>query len=267
MKIIKQVVEIGNGAAVYVPKEYKGKEVIVILPDKINDIKKRILNELVDFMPNILGVYLYGSYAREEQTKDSDIDILVIVKNKDENIKKILKNEFSLDARIVPLDSLKSSLINFPLLISPILKESVVWLNSQLIDELKEYKINYTKFKWNFDEIKRTIKIIKEFINLDNEINSSHVYSLIMRIRLCYIIECLLKEKNFTNEGVEKMLLKNGFVKNEIEKYFKIYREIRESGETKQKINREEILKLLNFSKIYSERQENESKKKIKKRN
>ena len=117
MKIIKQAVEIGNGAAVYVPKEYKGKNVTIILPDGIYDIKKRILSELIDYMDNILGVYLYGSYARGEHTKESDIDILIIVKDKDENIKKILKNEFSLDARIATLDSIKKSLKDIPLLI------------------------------------------------------------------------------------------------------------------------------------------------------
>ena len=267
MKIIKQAVEIGNGAAVYVPKEYKGKNDTIILPDGIYDIKKRILSELIDYMDNILGVYLYGSYARGEHTKESDIDILIIVKDKDENIKKILKNEFSLDARIATLDSIKKSLKDIPLLIYPIIKESIVWINPTLLDELKKYKLDYKKLKWNFDEIKRTIKIVEDFINLDDEISSSHIYSLLMRIRLCFIIECLLKEKIFSNKGVYNLLKDNKFSSSEINKFFKIYREVRENNESKEKISKEEILKLLNFLKEYSHKIENESKKKTKKRN
>src|SRR3989344_696043 len=101
MRLLKQVVEIGNGAAVYVPKEYIGKEVVITLPENLEDIKKRILTSLIDYMPNILGVYLYGSYAREEQEKNSDIDILIITKDKDEQIKNILKD---IDVRVVQLN-------------------------------------------------------------------------------------------------------------------------------------------------------------------
>ena len=83
MRLIKKAVEIGNGAAVYVPKEYLGKEIVITLQESVQEIKKRVLTSLIEFMPNILGVYLYGSYARNEQTLDSDIDILVITKEKD----------------------------------------------------------------------------------------------------------------------------------------------------------------------------------------
>ena len=102
---------------------------------------------------------------------------------------------------------------------------------------------------------------------MDDEISSSHIYSLLMRIRLCFIIECLLKEKIFSNKGVYNLLKDNKFSSSEINKFFKIYREVRENNESKEKISKEEILKLLNFLKEYSHKIENESKKKTKKRN
>lgn len=42
----------------------------------IDIIKKRIINLLPD--NTVLSMYLFGSYARNEQTKDSDVDMLLI---------------------------------------------------------------------------------------------------------------------------------------------------------------------------------------------
>ena len=96
MKILKEVVSIGNGAAVYVPKEYSGREVLITLPEGIDEIKNRILRSLIEWMPNIIGVYLFGSYARKEEDMLSDIDILVVTQEKNEQIKSIVevKNEY-----------------------------------------------------------------------------------------------------------------------------------------------------------------------------
>lgn len=208
MKIVKQVIEIGNGAAVYVPKEYSGREVIVILPEGINEIKKRILTELIDYMDNILGVYIYGSYARNEQGKHSDIDVIVIIKSKDEGIKNILKD---VDVRVITIEDLKKAIKETPLLIMPILKEAKTLINPLLLEELRSQEVDFRKFKWNFDDIKRIIGIIEKFIELDEEdIASSHVYSLVMRIRGCYLIECLLKNKQFSNKNIKSLLINYG---------------------------------------------------------
>lgn len=202
MKILKNVVEIGNGAAVYVPREYKGKEVLIVFPESIDEIKKRVLTALVEFMPNVLGVYLYGSYARDESTRESDIDLLIITKEKDERISGLFND---IDVRNLSLENIKNSIKNFPIPIKTMLQESIVFLNPLLLEELKKEKYNLNGLKWHFEDIKRIIKIIEEFIELDSEeIDASHIYSLIMRARVLYMIECLLKNKAFNNEGVKK---------------------------------------------------------------
>lgn len=263
MKIIKKAVEIGNGAAVYVPREYNGREVVVILPENTEDIKRRILTSLIDYMPNILGVYVYGSYARGEQTEDSDIDILIITKNKDESIKKIMKD---IDAIVLSYDELNRAIKNMPVFIAPILKEAKVLLNPLLLEELQKIKIDFKKFKWNFDDIKRIVKIIKTFIEIDEEdISASHIYSLIIRIRACYIIECLLKGKDFSNKDVKDLLLKYKLKKEDIDKFFEIYRKIRNDEPAKISIKKEEILPLINILEEYSKKLENETKEKIRK--
>ena len=265
MRLIKKAVEIGNGAAVYVPKEYLGMEIVVTLPDSLEDIKKRVLSNLLGFMPNILGVYLYGSYARHEQEIGSDVDILVVTKEKDANVKNALGD---IDARIVPLNELKKTIQNYPVLIMPILKEAQVLLNPVLLDELKNSKIDFRKFNWNFEEIKSLIKIAEEFIELDDEdLPSSFVYSLMMRIRVCYLIECLLKNKPFSNKGVRKLLLNYGLKEKDAGRFFYIYRLVREDEAPKINVKKERMFCLLKILNKYVKKIEDETKKKISKGN
>jgi len=265
MKLVKKVIGIGNGAAIYVPKEYQGREVLVVLPEGIDDIRDKVLRSLIKFMPNILGVYIYGSYARNEQKIDSDIDILVITKEKDNRIKDVLKG---MDVRVLTLESLKKSMANLPVLIIPILKEAKIFLNSSLVDELKNLPIDFKKFKWNFEDIKRIIKIIEEFVEIDGEeIAPSHIYSLIMRIRICYMMDALLNNKTFSNKGVEKLLMNYGLSQDKIYRSYDIYRRIRDDREVTTKITKENVLELIKIVKDYSKKLENETKKKIKKRN
>ena len=227
MKILKKVIEIGNGAAIYVPKEYLGRNLIITIPEGIEEIKARVLIKLIPFMPNIIGVYLYGSYARNEESKDSDIDILVITKEKDEFIKKILLDD--MDLRILTSNGIQKAVKNYPALIMPILNEAKPFINPELIESLKNQKIKYSKFKWNFDEIKRTIKIIEKLIEIDDkDISTSFIYSIIMRIRVCYLIESLLNNKKATNSNFYQLLSDRGLQKEEIEKYIDIYKKVRE---------------------------------------
>ena len=82
-QIVKTVVKSGNGGAVWVPKNWLGQEVVVILPEKPKfGLKEKIVHLLEPYLKDILSVAIYGSYARNEQAKDSDIDVLVITKDK-----------------------------------------------------------------------------------------------------------------------------------------------------------------------------------------
>lgn len=265
MRIIKKAVEIGNGAAVYVPREYGGREVVVILPEGVEGIKRRVIEGLMDIMDNIVGIYMFGSYAREEQDAGSDIDVLIVVKEKDERIKGALEG---IDARVVTLEGIRRAIKENPLLIMPILREAKVILNPILLEELKNSKIDFSKFRWHFDDIRRIIKIIEGFVELDDkDIDISHVYSLIMRIRTCYLMECLIKNKEFSNESVRKIIMREGFSEKEADRLISIYRRIRDGERVKDKIGKEEILKLIGLINKYLKRIESETKKKACKRN
>jgi len=265
MKLIKKAIEIGNGAAVYVPKEYSGRQIVIILPERAEDIKKRVVERLADHLENVVGVYIFGSYARDESHLLSDIDVLVITRNDEKRLKQLFED---IDARIMTLEQIKKSIERFPALILPILKEAKTVINPVLLDELKNSKINYENFKWNFDDIRRVLKIIETFIEADEEdISISHIYSLVMRARVCYMIESLLKSGQFSNLELKTEMVKRGIDEKTYERYYEIYRRIRDDEKVEGKIDKEEILRFISIIKKYTSQLENESKKAARKRN
>ena len=80
-KIIRKVSEIGNGAHIFAPREWLNEEVILVrIPRK--NTKEEILKLLSPYLDRVIAVFLYGSYARNEQNKNSDMDIFVISSEK-----------------------------------------------------------------------------------------------------------------------------------------------------------------------------------------
>ncbi len=69
---------------------------------KIEDIVERFASELRDsFGEKILGIYLFGSVFKGTDTEESDIDILVVYSNLDEEtfLKKQVKSVSELSVR------------------------------------------------------------------------------------------------------------------------------------------------------------------------
>ena len=88
MELIKNTIRVGNSAGVLLPKEFLNTQVKIVLQPL--NIDKDVLNILIEekMLKNVLGCYLTGSYARKEQTIESDVDILVITDKINKRIKK-----------------------------------------------------------------------------------------------------------------------------------------------------------------------------------
>ena len=86
---IKKAVKAGNSSAVILPRAWLDKEIRVELIKKPSEI---ILQETIDIVRDyistdeIVGIYLVGSYARGEESRKSDIDVLVISKDTDKEM-------------------------------------------------------------------------------------------------------------------------------------------------------------------------------------
>ena len=130
--IVKQTREVGTSAGVLLPRKWLNKQVVVTLlsPSK-EDIAKDILNILLNHNLNeeIKGIYLVGSYARQDYDHNSDIDILVIT----QKVNKLI-NQDNYEILLVSEDNFSK---NLPISLNylSMLKEIKVILNKELIEK------------------------------------------------------------------------------------------------------------------------------------
>lgn len=193
-QIVREVTPIGNGAHVFAPKKWMGEKVVILRTPKPS-LKKRILRILEPHLENILGVYLYGSYARGEQRQDSDIDILII------SNKKLKIREKGFEIITLQKNKIRKAIKIAPVLIYSALIEAKPIINSELLDELKkDYAPKAQNFKEYIEETKNIIKINEELLD---------PYSMILRLRGIYIIEGLFSGKTYSHMGFKEWVLKD----------------------------------------------------------
>ncbi len=228
-QIRKKVARSGNSGAVWIPKNWLGEEVIVTrLETPKLSLEEEIINIVLPYLRGISGIFLYGSYARKEETKDSDIDVLIIVEHKfkAENTKKF-------DIEVIEIKKIKEAVQKNPFVYA-IINEAKPVINSALLDELKQSKKDFKSFiNWFKETTKDSIKSTEELIELDklesNYLTSySVIYSLILRLRGVFLISLLLNNKSFSNYLFKKFILKH-ISEHEFNKVCKVYRGIRDN--------------------------------------
>ena len=187
-----------------------------------------------------------GSHARGEQEPDSDIDIIAISKN---TRKEIVSGKYNIS--IITLSSAKRSLDKNPLMILPRLREAKPILNSSLLSELIKIKVDKRRFKSFIEDTKRSVLIDKKFIELDREdsdyLNSeSVIYSLILRLRGIYLIDCILKSKDYSKKAFFN-LLTSKLSSEEIENAYLIYNQVKNNQYISRKIKINTAEKLISL--------------------
>lgn len=228
-QIRKKVVRSGNGGAVWVPRDWLGEEIIITrIETQRLSLEEELIKILLPYLKDTIGIFLYGSYARGEETKDSDIDILVIAKNKIK-IEKI-KN---FDINFIEINKVKEAVQKDPFVYAMI-KEAKPIINSYLLDELKQTKRDFrNSIRWFKEITDDSIKSSKELINLDY-IDSSYltsysvIYSIILRLKGLFLIKSILRNKEFSNSSFKKFMIE--FIPEfEFKKIYKIYSAIRDN--------------------------------------
>lgn len=250
-QVVKKVVKSGNGGAVWVPKRWLGQEVVVILPEKPKlELKEKIIHLLEPYLKDIIAVGIYGSYARDEQTNDSDLDILVLTKDK----KLVLSfKEEKIEVISFTSDKLKDAVKKYPVIYYIMVQEAIPLVNAPALEELKTIKIEKKDFLGYLDETKGHLKSNRELLELDKldgDYLKSHsvLYSTILRLRGIFIANCILKKKRFSNRKFKEWVESKGVSDQEFEDSYKIYRLIRDEQSTKSlKVKMEVAEKLLNL--------------------
>ena len=246
-QIRKKVIGFGNGSIVYTPKAWIGREVIITLPRL--SLKEEILDLLKPYFESIQGVYLYGSHARNEQEHDSDIDVLVV------SDKKFFIHRGGYDINVHDLTSLKKILANNSIY-SLILKEAKVILNENLLNDLlKMTKTTKHDFSFILETTENILEINKEMIDAeDNEFhNFAVIYSLVLRLRGLYMIDCILKNKPYLNKDFKKFAVGKGV--DRFNSLYNIYRSQRDNRKIEKiKILKNDVIKLYELVKNETEK-------------
>ena len=246
MELTKNVMKWGNSAGILLPKEWLGNQVKIILINRTLEIKKEVLSILEPYLEDILGIYLVGSYARGEQEEDSDIDIIVI---SSKTKKEIISGKYHIS--ISPLEGINKTINSYPELIIPRMREAKVILNPQLLEEIKEHKLTKKSFKNFVEDTRSMIKIDKEFIALDelngeNLESNSIIYSMMLRLRGIFLINCILKQKQYSKKDFKKWVL-NVLDEEEFENAYAAYKAIRDKKQEKIVISLTTAKKLQGF--------------------
>src|SRR3989344_5103169 len=204
-EIIKKAFKLGNSAGVLLPIEWKDKKVAIKLIDK--SISKEILEILdeKDLLKNTIGIFLSGSYARGEETEFSDIDVLIITDSINKQIK-IGRYEII----FISNDKFEKSFMKSLYLVS-LINEAKVILNNDLLNDYKS-KIKRISIRNHIDEIKSITKINEKSVELDEElmekVSDETLYSVVLRLRELYLIECLKSGKNPTKKEFINLMKK-----------------------------------------------------------
>jgi len=215
----KLVQKFGNSSHVVLPKEYIGRRIRFIAePKTFKDIKSQIIDILKPYLGNIVGVYLYGSYARNEQTIDSDIDILVITSSR----LKIIENINDYHIVSTTINSIENTLRNDAILILPIIKEAKTIINPDFLDSYKNYKFIKSNTKTFLDNTEKILLLNKRGIKLGFEIGSL-IYSLMLRIRGLLMIKLMMGNKLYSKESLFSYLENNRIQKNKILEIYRVY--------------------------------------------
>lgn len=237
--LLRQAREVGTSAGVLLPRKWLNKQVVVTLHSpSIKDISQDVMKVLLEENLNeeVKGIYLTGSYAREDYDFDSDIDILVITSDTN----KIIKKE---DYEII-LVSEKNFVKNLPNNLNYLstLKEAKVIINSELLDRLKSIKIK-PNLKPQLKEIEEIIRINQDTILTCKENNKNIpdgvIYSIVLRLRELYLIKCLFSKKAHNKKEFLKIV-----GEKEYNAYNRVKREERELDNTSY----EEASSLLDLS-------------------
>ena len=125
-----------------------------------------------------------------------------------------------------------------------LLYESKAILNKDLLEEYKK-KIKRISIRRHISEIKSIVKINQEAVNIDEELKENVpdeiLYSVILRLRELYLIECLRKNKNPANSEFLNLIKK--FASEEA---YNAYLRIKNDLKSKKVVSVKETRSLLN---------------------
>ncbi|MBI4044740.1 MAG: hypothetical protein HY392_03455 [Candidatus Diapherotrites archaeon] len=143
---------------------------------------------------------------------------------------------------------------DYTLFLHQAIKEAKPLINESLLNEMKKEK-GMPDFKVFFDETLGAFKSTQSLLEADKKRGKKYsdsnasVYSLILRLRTLFLIQCFAKETEFSNKKFFEFLKKHGFKDKTVDSFLEVYRAEKDNKKTTAKISIGDIEKLFEAAK------------------
>lgn len=220
-------------------------------------------------LEGIMGIYLYGSWARGEASEHSDYDLLIVVQ--DPSRVRLKQKPPKADVRIMGIKETVGLVKKDPILIVPILQESVPVYGGELLDYLKSLGFSKERLLAPLREALVSIGLAEELIKATSgsEVDSTLLYPIMLRFRQYCLTRSILDGVPGTLKQAEAMVEEHGFDRKE---FWELYEAFRfEQHGVQRKIGKNKLIKFLKLvrgllEKYIKERQPKEIKTERQKR-
>lgn len=239
METIRKIVKVGNSAGVILPRDWYGGEAKVELVERPVNIDRDIFEILKEQLYDVVGIYLVGSYARNEETKESDIDILVISKNTNTIIKRGKYNILVVSKKEL-INQMKKNIM--PLL--PMILEARAIINASEIEIYKDFKVGWQNLEWYVEVTKSSIDICTKLLDLSEDFVSDRLaYSVILSLRSAYLVDCIIKSKKWTNKEFLSIVKNESGSLNAYSGYLRV----KNNKPIKEEVSSQELKSLISY--------------------
>ena len=243
MTITKVVKKYGNSGGVYLPVDWIGGKVKIELVEQPIDPKKDLLENLP--LEHIVSVILYGSYARDEITDGSDMDVIIVTDGTAIKIPQQIRERY--DIQVKDVANLKNLVEHDPIVYKVVKDESFALFNHKFLEELKQINPTASRStKFRLDMAESSMNIVKGFM-AEGADPIDLVYPLILRLKEALFIECFLTNKQYTTALLKKEITNHGISAQNFVTLINIYRTVRDNKRQKQNISIDVVEKLVSL--------------------
>lgn len=150
---------------------------------------------------NIEEIYLYGSYARGENDKFSDLDIFILCKNKKKINKKFLAKKLKVKEKWISVytrETINKFFEEGSLFLWHLKNEGVILYSkkNELSEKLRKLDY-YKKVKFNLLQYKEILEDVKLSFQNDLKINGYELNLLAVILRNTAILHCYINKKYY----------------------------------------------------------------------
>ena len=226
--VVKEVMDRGHSGTIYLPKAWIGQRVVV-QPLNVRDY---VLGALAPYLEDVSGLFLYGSYARGEQSLVSDIDVLVVSEKKFP-----LEKVGLISIESGSLEQIKARISKDPVGYYSIVQEAIPLINAPLLSELKKIVPSRRGLKEYFDMTESALRICDGLLKEGGSDQSGVIYSLVLRLRGLYTLRCRMRKEGYSADGLMDYVSGKGINRETFEKIYSVYRAGKVDGpKSKQRI-------------------------------